>query len=289
MLSQLKSPLLALLGRQLAYRIGRALYLGARGDIPNDMTRNGETLVQRCVLQALAQSGPSASSLVAFDVGANIGDWSLSLIELARQAGRQDHLILHAFEPVPSTHRTLRGRLPQGAAWLHLHEQAMSASSGTANIYVAADNAGTNSLHSGGSEGDRQATTIRLTSGAEFCVAEGVQHVHLFKCDTEGHDMEVIRGARPLLVEGRVSVLQFEYNHRWIFSRNSLHDVFLAVSGLPYSVCKLQGEEVLEFDRWHPELDKFFEGNYLLVHRDARAWLPIRTAAFDRYNTLTTH
>lgn len=99
--------------------------------------------------------------------------------------------------------------------------------------------------------------------------------------------MEVIRGALPLLHKERISVLQFEYNHRWAFSRNFLRDVFVAVESLPYKVAKLQANHVLILETWHPELDKFFEGNYVLIHNDALTWFPEKFAKFDQFNTLS--
>lgn len=98
--------------------------------------------------------------------------------------------------------------------------------------------------------------------------------------------MEVIRGALPLLQQERISVLQFEYNHRWAFSKNFLRDVFVGIEHLPYKVAKLQSDHLLVFENWHPELDKFFEGNYALVHHDAISWFPSKSAIFDKFNTI---
>jgi hypothetical protein len=97
--------------------------------------------------------------------------------------------------------------------------------------------------------------------------------------------MEVIAGALPLLVEERISVLQFEYNHRWIQARHFLRDAFQAVEGLPYRVAKLQGDRLLVFESWHHELEKFFEGNYALVHERAMPWFPVDRLHWDRFNT----
>ncbi len=98
--------------------------------------------------------------------------------------------------------------------------------------------------------------------------------------------MEVIRGALSLLKEERISVLQFEYNHRWAFSGNFLRDVFVTIEFLPYKLVKLQGDSLLVFEKWHPELDKFFEGNYGLVHHDSLNWFPTKSAEFDKFNVL---
>lgn len=100
--------------------------------------------------------------------------------------------------------------------------------------------------------------------------------------------MDVIRGSLRLLKAERISVLQFEYNHRWVFSRNFLRDVFVATKSMPYKVVKLQADHLLVFENWHPELDKFFEGNYALIHSDALTWFPTVSVGFDRWNTLST-
>jgi FkbM family methyltransferase len=286
MLSSFKNLIFNLMGRRNIYRLGRAMYLHARGDIANDMSRNGEILIQNGVLSGW-RAGPAENyKLVIFDVGANIGEWSAALLGQLKAHAIDERVDLFSFEPVPATAKTLRGNLPGNLPCLHIEELALSSSVGTAEIYVAAANAGTNSLHDDPANAHQTTVTIALTTAVDFCETRAIQHVHLLKCDTEGHDMEVIRGALPLLKEERLSVLQFEYNHRWVFSRNFLSDVFDAVKSMPYKVAKLQADHVLVFEKWHPKLDKFFEGNYALIHHDALEWFPTKAATFDRFNTL---
>jgi len=287
MLKYFKDAVFKLLGRRATYRLGRAMYLIARGDIPNDMTRNGEMLIQQGVLDAWQKKPSTGQQLVVFDVGANIGEWSAALVKQVEQRQLAQQVQLYSFEPVAATAQTLRRNLGTDKPWLHIEELALSATSGSAQIFIAAANAGTNSLHADPTGATHESATIQLASAVDFCATRSIQHVHLLKCDTEGHDMEVIRGALPLLQNGRVSVLQFEYNHRWIMSRNFLHDVFMAIEGLPYSLGKLQAGQVIMFREWHQELDKFFEGNYVLVHRDALSWFNSKAARFDRFNTLS--
>ena len=110
--------------------------------------------------------------------------------------------------------------------------------------------------------------------------------MHLFKCDTEGHDLEVIRGALSMLMERRISLLQFEYNHRWVYARNFLKDVFDTVEGLPYRIGKIQPDHVVILDKWHPELERYFEGNYLLILDEAMDWLPTLQSHMDCNNAL---
>ena len=263
------------------------MYLHARGDFNNDMSNNGEMLIQDGVLAAWKKQPSTVVPLVVFDVGANIGDWSKALLQQLTTQSIDAHVDLFSFEPVPSTAKTLRENLPSNNPCLHIEEIALSSSVGSAEIFVVAANAGTNSLHADPGASRQAPVVIKLTTATDFCDNRGIGHVHLLKCDTEGHDMEVIRGALPLLQTGRISVLQFEYNHRWAFSRNFLRDVFVAVENLPYKVTKLQTNTLLMFEEWHPELEKFFEGNYALIHKDALGWFPIKKAGFDKNNVLS--
>lgn len=274
-----------LIGRRNIYRLGRALYLSARGDSAHDMMSNGESLIQKCVVNAWRSGALGESRLVVFDVGANIGDWSAALLEHLRDSS--ETVALHLFEPAPSTFKQLQNRFGTQNTNLHFEQMALSSESGRDTIYISGQGSGTNSLHADPERvGEESVPVVRVTA-SEYCQAHNIRKIHLFKCDTEGHDMEVIRGALPLLANAGISVFQFEYNHRWVISRNFLRDAFAAVENLPYKLVKLQPHELLIISDWHPELDRFFHGNYALIHVDALNWFPTKTVSWDRYNTMT--
>lgn len=280
-----KQLMFFLAGRRAMYRIGRALYQKARGEIANNMWSNGESFVQRCVFDAWLNAGTEKNCLVVFDVGANVGDWSATFLKLLSDSGVTESVDLYAFEPVPSTAETLRHNLGMQNSVLHYEQVALSSESGVGNIYVG-QGSGINSLHANPQRSDEAPVAITKITAADFCKTHSIQKVQLLKCDTEGHDMDVIRGALPMLVDGNVSVLQFEYNYRWILSRNFLRDAFTAIEKLPYKLVKLQSDHLLILPEWHPELERFFEGNYALIHVDAIDWFPTKQVSWDRYNTM---
>jgi len=76
-------------------RAARFVLYRARLDIPNDLCTNGESSLQRWILELL----PAGREIHVFDVGANVGRWSAAMLATARQAGRLDDLALYAFEP----------------------------------------------------------------------------------------------------------------------------------------------------------------------------------------------
>lgn len=285
-MNHFKEFIFNLLGRRIAYRIGRALYQHARGNVLNDMVSNGELLVQRCVVKAWLKGGLRNGRLVIFDVGAHVGDWSSALVSLLTDSTMRDAVDLYLFEPVPSTFEFLRNRLGTQNPVLHYEQVALSSENGECVIYVGAPNSGTNSLHAGSPGGDEKQIAIVRATATDFCKIHKIQKVHLLKCDAEGHDMEVIRGALPVLADGKISILQFEYNHRWIYARNFLRDVFMFIEKLPYKLAMLQPDQLLIFSEWHPELERFFEGNYALVHVDALDWFPSKQVSWDLYNTM---
>src|SRR5690606_6232423 len=95
--------------RRLMWRLGRSLYCLARGEPRvDDMRLDGELALQRCVHAANRDS----ACFVAFDIGANQGDWTLALIEtFISREGNADRLEAHAFEPVPATRERLTERV----------------------------------------------------------------------------------------------------------------------------------------------------------------------------------
>ena len=248
------------------------------------MDLNGELFVQQCFTDLWAADGAN-EPFIAFDIGANVGDWTWHLTRLIQTKFPARDFSAYLFEPVPSTYRALMRRLGSDSR-LHYEELAISSKPGTALMYVDGDLAGTNSLHLGSPGMAKHQLSVTTDSIDAYCRRKGVRQVHLVKCDAEGHDMEVIRGARDLLRGESVLGLQFEYNHRWVASRNFLKDVFDLTDGLRYKVAKLCPDRLLVFTSWHPELERFFEGNYILVHEPLTARLPTQFVRWSEYNTM---
>jgi FkbM family methyltransferase len=249
------------------------------------MRSNGEAYVQRSVLAACGDD----AMLNIVDIGANQGEWTLLLAEqahaLARPAGS---ITVDLFEPVPSTIERLEPALRplDGRLIYRVHPLAMSDTSGKVRINIMSETGGTNSLHGGADARAAPGRFIEIDTGTldEFCAGRAILHLHLAKCDTEGHDLNVLRGARGLLTAGQVDAFQFEYNHRWVFARSFLRDVFDLAAGLPYSVARIMPDHIETLPAWHPELERYFEANYMLVHERALPWFSVKAGRFDDSN-----
>lgn len=266
----LGGAVVAAVGRRRMWRLGRALYRVARNDVDNDPSRNGEAWLQARLLE-LFRDEPR---MVVFDVGANVGGWTRMLLDQV-PADRAERLDVYAFEPVRSTLETFHQRLGGHPRFGRVHPvaAALSDADGTVEMYEIEPNGTTNSLHPDPFLPARR-VAIQTQTADGFCAHEGIHTVHLLKIDAEGHDASVLQGAARLLREGRVMVAQFEYSHRWVYARRYLKDVFDLVRDLPYTVGKLTPDRVELYDGWHFEMERFFEANYVLLHRDLIGRIP---------------
>jgi FkbM family methyltransferase len=231
-------------------RAARFVLNRARLDVVNDPSANGEYALQRWVLAGT----PPGEMFTALDVGANIGAWSRRLLT---NSGRTP-VRLHAFEPAADTYALLAANLPGPA---EVNRLAVSDECRPATLYVAGPAAGTNSLHAARS--GLAAEAIHTVTIDQYLAEHGIERVDLLKVDTEGHDFAVLRGARASFAAGAIGVVQFEYNHRWVFARQYLKDVFDLLAPLGYRIGKLTPGGVEFYPDWDPELETFIEGNYV--------------------------
>ncbi len=274
----------ALFSRRALWRLGRSMYLWARADVPRAMGFNGEERMQHELLRACTKLGQAP---VIFDVGANVGNWTLRLLDECTELKPNWHPNVHCFEPVPATFETLQSRVSAHALSrdVYLVPLAFSAEQGTAEMFIAGETAGTNSLHDDAMRVIDHRIQVDLTTVSEYCRKKSIKSIHYLKCDTEGHDIEVLRGASAMFRDEKIMAFQFEYNYKWVTSRHYLLDVFEFAASIPYIIGKITPEGVELFENWHPELERFFDGNYVLIHKDVVCWFTRRSGTFDEANT----
>jgi FkbM family methyltransferase len=270
-----------ILGRTLSWRIGRALYMAARGEGANDMAANGEPeLIVRAARAWHKQRGPAPAVVV--DCGANLGDWTAMALDAFAAEAIPVHV--HAFEPTPGSREALNRRF--GARDnVSIHDVALSDYDGTASFRIVSATGGTNGL---ASTGDTNTIEVSVRRAEGWATAVGINHIALMKIDTEGHDYGVIAGLGGLLAARAVSVIQFEYNQRWLETRRSLRDIFALAAEHGYHVGRANRDTIDVYDGWNAENDRFFEWNYLLIAPEMLDALDARKVRWGPSNTLVS-
>jgi len=245
--------------RSLIWRVGRRAYMWARHENERLPHRNGEYWL----IDAVVRHASRPDAMAFLDIGANRGHWTAEILTtLARHRAQG---VVHGFEPSPDTFEAFATRFAQ-VPTVHAHPLALSDRQGAAPFYVAGPLSGLNSLHPG--DGPRGADVAVGTVDA-FRAQTGLMHIDLVKCDAEGHDLTVLKGALATLQSGQVDAWQFEYNHRWLANRACIRDVFDLIDGLPYRLARLCHNGLTFHQAWHPELDRFFQAHYVLIRRSS--------------------
>lgn len=138
---------------------------------------------------------------VVFDVGANIGVYSLVACKVEPSAH------VYAFEPIPANLEMFRENLTRFAsASVTIVSQAVGATSGgTVRIGVERSNIGTHSI---GAAGGVATIDVPMVSLDGFAESEGVVPT-IIKIDVEGYEPAVLAGASALLANKPTLMVEF--------------------------------------------------------------------------------
>jgi len=137
-----------------------------------------------------------------FDVGANVGQSALEFAE-AFPGARID-----CFEPVRSTFQEL-ARTTARCSRIEAHAFGFSETAGQMPIHVAEDSV-FSSLSVAAAPGVQRTEMAEFRTIDGFLEASPDLRVDLLKIDTEGHDLEVLKGASGALEAGRIGIIQVE-------------------------------------------------------------------------------
>jgi FkbM family methyltransferase len=247
-------------GRVRLAKLIRLVDNEVRLDGENDIAFNGEGIVQQIARRSVAP--------VVLDVGAHYGEWSDRLLGLP---GNKP--VLHAFEP--SAYSAVRARETIGSRGT-VHQLALSDRPGTGALLIVHEGAGSNSVvpFTDRERPSGRVEQITLSTVDDFCTDHHVAAVTLLKIDAEGHDLAVIRGAAGMLQSRAIEFIQFEYNLRWIDARVFLLDAFQLLQRYGYRLGKVTPRGIEIHDRWHHELERFVECNYLAYIPERETDLP---------------
>ena len=210
-----------------------------------------------------------AKNPILFDVGLNEGNYSSQLLKAFPEAR------LFAFEPVATNFERARERLPNGRA-LTLENKAISDAPGHIDIYDYAD-------RDGSSHASPYKAAITEQHGAEevashhvecvtldqYCADKNIDKIDFIKIDTEGHELSVLKGGKRLISEGRIEVVQFEFNEMNVLSRSFLRDFYFILEG--YSFFRLREDGLIPLGAYNSINEIFKFQNIVAISPNLKA------------------
>lgn len=217
---------------------------------PYDLRTNGEQLVIERVLR------PGST---AFDVGANVGDWSA----LALAAGAT----VHAFEISPETAGALSSRFT-GEPQVTVHGVGLSDAPGELEIRHYPDAPVLSTTITDYPHPYRfEDLTVPVTAGADFADAHDIDRIDLLKIDVEGAEPAVLTGFGPMLERGQIDVIQFEYGLVAVIEKFLVRDFYALLEPLGFTLGPL-GPDGVDFTPYRIELELFEHVNWVAVRAD---------------------
>lgn len=255
------------LTKRQVIRLSKAMLNRALGDNNGNMETNGEFFLLRQILRFQKRRD---HEFTAFDVGANVGEWTTSLLGILEGVRLKGHL--HCFEPAPAAFSKLqsvmaRNRLGENVICVNA---GLSNSDGAMELYINGESAGINSFYKRRLEGFDisygERKTVQVTTVDNYCRKKGISNIDFLKVDVEGHELAVMRGATDMLKKQAINYIQFEYGGCWIDSRTLFMDVYDFLTGYGYVAGKIMPYGIEFYDKYDQRLETFQMANFVACH-----------------------
>ena len=148
---------------------------------------------------------PNDSRPLILDVGGHIGD----SIQLFKEAF--PFSVIHSFEPNPETFKKLKANSATGAG-ISRWNFALGASAGKETLFQN-ESTGMSSFLELGEFGwgkIENETIVEVRTIDSFLAEHGIARIDILKSDTQGYELEVLKGAEQALRANRVGLIYLE-------------------------------------------------------------------------------
>lgn len=162
------------------------------------------------------QTGPG---MVIFDVGANIGFYTLLLAKRVGSTGR-----VHAFEPDPLSFAILSRRAARPN--VELNPTAAGDRTGRITLFTHRSNRADNRVHGSLGSETAESVDVPLTTLDDYCAARGIDRIDAVKMDIQGAEVAALTGFRKTLGRLRPRWLLIEFSPEHLRAAGSSPETF---------------------------------------------------------------
>jgi FkbM family methyltransferase len=204
-------------------------------------------------------------SLVIFDVGANVGNYTKALSEFYT-----DRAVIHSFEPSKKTYETflettgdLKNVIPNNFGFSDTETHQL--------LYTDADGSGyastyqRNLVHFGITMDKSE--EIKLSTIDNYCRINNIEKIHFLKLDIEGHELKALNGAKEMIRNRKIDFIQFEFGGCNIDSRTFFQDFFYLLKD-NYTLYRILKNGLFEITEYKETYEIFITANYLAITKE---------------------
>jgi len=235
-------------------RIVRFLYFALENK-NNDHHTNGEFWL----MKKLSESGLQ----IIFDVGANIGIWSIEAHKIFLNSS------IYSFEPMPEVFARLQENVA-GRGDIHIFNFALAKEKGTLSFNYYPNEILFSSIYSHHKGSESKTIQVNTIDGDSFCKENKIQVIDFLKLDVEGSEHLVLEGFKQMLTSQKIKVIQFEYGVLSIQSKFLLQDFYNLFYQYGYTLGKIYPNHI-DFTKYDWTLENFIGPNYIAVRNSEEA------------------
>lgn len=203
------------------------------------------------------------NGLVVFDVGANVGDWSMMLTSNSK---------IHAFEILPDTYKLLIRNLGSKDN-IFINNVGLSDENGTMEVHLSqhSDVTTAHKLKGVNQHEDYYLKTEKceVIKAEDYIIQNNIEGIDFLKIDTEGNDFNVLQGFGEKIK--LIKAVQFEYGIFNIASRALLYDFYVFFEKYNFKVGRLFPKHI-DFSGYNTSLENFHGGNFIALNNDFPTW-----------------
>ena len=198
--------------------------------------------------------------IVVFDVGANVGNYSIAV---ARTLGEK--ATIHCFEPSAKTY-VLLAKNTAGLNNITLNNFGIGEVASSRLLYTDREGSGLASVYQRelGYMGVTMDVSeeIKVSTLDEYCTVKNIDRLHFLKLDIEGHELSALKGARKLISEKKIDLIQFEFGGTSMDSRTYFHDFYTLLKN-DYKIYRILKDGLFELPGYKITYEIFDAVNFL--------------------------
>lgn len=206
-----------------------------------------------------------SDQLVIFDVGANVGSYTILLNDVF-----SEHSNILSFEPSKKAFNKLIINTSH-IKNTNLYNFGFGNSNTFLTLYYNQEESGLASVYE--RRLDHFNIKMNLKEKIEiqtidsFCEGANIAHINFLKLDVEGHELSVLNGAKKMINNHKIDFIQFEFGGCNIDSRTYFQDFYYLLSK-DFYIYRIVKDGLHKIDNYKEMYEAFSTTNYLVERKE---------------------